>query len=263
LIEEIDRIDSTNRFLLDEPFGDAPGPPRVLCALDQTAGRGRRGRTGLAEPGRSLCFSLAIESYPARIDPSLSLAVGLAVAQTLLPLCDTVTLKWPNDLLRRGAKCGGVLVERRQTTGPGPIIERRVIGVGLNLLRPNDIGGRIEQPAEGLFDRPEDLPPRRDLLARIVDAVLAAEQRHRMEGFAPWAGIWPDFDGWIGRPVQVTDAGRLIATGEHRGVAADGSLLLVCNGQEHRITSGDVSLRESGADRNTEPARPVHGSPDK
>jgi BirA family biotin operon repressor/biotin-[acetyl-CoA-carboxylase] ligase len=263
LIEEVDRVDSTNRFLLDEPFGDAPGMPRVLCALEQTAGRGRRGRAWLAEPGRSLCFSLAIESYPARVDPSLSLAVGLTVAQTLSPICDAITLKWPNDLLRRGAKCGGILVERRQTTREGEVIERRVIGVGLNLLRPDDREGLIEQPAEGLFDRREDLPPRRDLLARLAQAMLAAEQRHRLEGFAPWARIWPDFDGWIGRLVQITDAGRLIAIGEHRGVAADGSLLLVCNGQEQRIASGDVSLRESGAGRDAEPARRLHGSAGK
>jgi len=256
-IEYLDRIDSTNQALLDAAFGEKPRAPRVLCAHEQTTGRGRRGRSWLAEPGRSLCFSVAIESGPARIDPSLGLAVGLAVAQTLAPLTDSIALKWPNDLLRHQAKCGGILIERRRSPGADELIERVVIGVGLNLLRPEDVQGLIGLPAAGVFDRPDDLPDRAHLLGKLARAILATEHRHRLEGFAPWVEAWRGFDAWIGRPVQVSDAVRLLAWGVHRGVAPDGSLLLESEGSERRIVAGDVSLRESRAPDPLAPALTV------
>jgi len=246
-IEYVDRIGSTNQALLDSDFGEVPRAPRVLCAHEQTAGRGRRGRNWLAEPGRSLCFSVAIESRPARVDPSLSLAVGVAVAQTLAPLTDSIGLKWPNDLLRREAKCGGILIERRGSPGADKLIERVVIGVGVNLLRPEDAQGLIDLPAAGVFDQSDDLPDRAHLLGELAEAIVASVHRHRIESFAPWVDAWRGFDAWIGRPVQVSDAGRLLAWGVHCGVASDGSLLLESEGSERRIVAGDVSLRESRA----------------
>jgi BirA family biotin operon repressor/biotin-[acetyl-CoA-carboxylase] ligase len=247
-IERVDRVDSTNRCLLDAPFGEVPSAPRVLCAREQTAGRGRRGRTWLAEPDRSLCFSLAIESPPARVDPSLSLLAGLVVAQTLAPLTDSIGLKWPNDLLRRQRKCGGILIERRRASRANEDIERLVIGVGLNLLRPEDREGLLDLPSEGLFDRLEDLPPATDLLETLAQALLAAAQQHREMGFEPWVEAWRQFDAWVGQPVQVRDEGRLLASGEHRGVGRDGSLLLACADGERRIVAGDVSLRKGATE---------------
>jgi BirA family biotin operon repressor/biotin-[acetyl-CoA-carboxylase] ligase len=245
-IDRVASVDSTNRRLLEAPFGALPQAPCVLWADEQTAGRGRRGRIWLAEPGRSLCFSVVIEARGLRADPSLSLAIGLALARSLAPVSDGLCLKWPNDLLRRGLKCGGILVERRRGGPPEQAIDRLVIGVGLNLLRPTDPEGQIGASAEGVFDRSEQIPDRAKLLEDLALALVAAEWRHRAEGFAPLVHEWRAFDAWIGRPVSVNDAGRLLAQGLHRGVGPDGALLLDCAGTLHRIIAGDVSLREDG-----------------
>ena len=255
-VQAVQATGSTNNDLLQRAREAAPVAPWLRCALEQTAGRGRLGRRWFAAPGSAFLFSVALPLVQATPPVGVTLAVGLALAERLqlqieglgvAPGADALQLKWPNDLLRRGAKCGGILIERRRAPGAKRLIERVVIGVGLNLLRPEDAQGLIGLPATGVFDRPDDLPDRAHLLERLAHAILATEQRHRLEGFAPWVEAWRGLDAWIGRPVQVSDAGRLLAWGVHRGVAPDGSLLLESEGSERRIVAGDVSLRESRA----------------
>ena len=111
--------------------------PRALVAERQTAGRGRLGRTWESTPGASLTFSLAWP-FAAGIDLSgLSLAVGVALAETLDPRPGAalrIGLKWPNDLwlvgsAEPGRKLGGVLIET-VARGAGRVA---VIGIGINL----------------------------------------------------------------------------------------------------------------------------------
>jgi len=117
---------STNADLLD-----AGGPEgQVLAAEEQTAGRGRAGRTWVSRPGASLTFSVLLR--PASVPPSargwLPLLTGVAVAAGVRSAAGVAaSLKWPNDVLVGDRKLAGILAEQ------SPDGDCVVIGVGLNV----------------------------------------------------------------------------------------------------------------------------------
>ena len=114
-IEEFEtfaEIESTNSYLLQQP---APSPGRVRVALtdNQTAGRGRHGRTWQSPPGSGLCLSMGytFARQPSNL-PALTLAIGLGVTEALSEVgVHGVLLKWPNDLMADDGKLGGILTE--------------------------------------------------------------------------------------------------------------------------------------------------------
>src|SRR5262245_37637101 len=124
-------VDSTQRvaFALATE-GAADGT--VVLASSQRAGRGRRGRAWLDEPGASLLFSILMRPrLRAARWPLLSLMTGVAVARALDRVAGLhPALKWPNDVLVNGRKIAGILLESRLTERP-----LVVIGVGINLFQ--------------------------------------------------------------------------------------------------------------------------------
>ena len=102
----------------------------VLLALEQSAGRGRRGAKWFAPPGEALTFSILLRpAAPKALWPRLALAAGLAVAEVVESFGPAAGIKWPNDVYAEGRKLGGILVEVPTVTPP-----RLIIGVGLNVL---------------------------------------------------------------------------------------------------------------------------------
>ena len=106
----------------------AAGAPegRIVLALEQTAGRGRRGAAWFADPGGSLALSIILRPTQAKgLWPRLALASGLAVAETLEFFGAATGIKWPNDVWIDGRKTAGILVE----AGP----DFAIVGIGLNV----------------------------------------------------------------------------------------------------------------------------------
>ncbi len=136
--------DSTNARARALAESGAPSGT-VVTAAEQSAGRGRQGRSWFAPPGSALLYSAVLRPLGAGERPLLPLAVPLAVAEaveSLAPLrCE---LKWPNDVWVEGRKIAGVLIEGQLGTpppAPGREAEEAgvgaggwaVIGVGLNV----------------------------------------------------------------------------------------------------------------------------------
>ncbi|NLD70388.1 MAG: biotin--[acetyl-CoA-carboxylase] ligase [Limnobacter sp.] len=253
-IETVDETGSTNRVLMEAPFGRAPAGPRLLAAARQTAGRGRRGRGWVMEPGRSVAFSLAIERTVAATSPppsGLPVAVGVAIAQALAPCAAGLRLKWPNDLQRDGRKLGGILVETRRGAGAQSPIERLVVGVGINLFVPRDPGATIGQPVTGLFDDedgPSDASAQpmvpETVIGLVAAAINAAARRVLVEGLAPFLAAWQRLDALDGQPVVVLDhAGVAVQQGIARGIDDSGALLVETSDGVCKLSSGEVSLR--------------------
>ncbi|APD11114.1 biotin--[acetyl-CoA-carboxylase] ligase [Pandoraea vervacti] len=150
-VEVVDATGSTNLDLLARLREDVSCAPIVRAAMHQTAGRGQRGRVWQSLPGDSLTFSLAyvMPGGPAEL-AGLSLATGVAVVEGLsdLPLSapQALGLKWPNDVLLRGGKLAGILIET-VPAGPGRI--GVVIGIGVNLRHAGDVATRIDSAAAG------------------------------------------------------------------------------------------------------------------
>lgn len=226
---------STNSVLLDRTGRDT----RVLFALEQTAGRGRRGRAWTARPGDSLTFSLR-HTFALRADAlsGLSLAVGVALADALCARGVTdIALKWPNDLMRADRKLGGVLIE---LSSPPAGDTTAVIGIGLNLAPP-PAGDYAHAPA-ALFP---DAPGREvwlDVGAALADALARMLPQFAAHGFAPFAERWNHYNLHAGRAVTVSGDGAQLS-GRCLGADHDGALRLDCDGRVERVLAGDVSLR--------------------
>jgi BirA family biotin operon repressor/biotin-[acetyl-CoA-carboxylase] ligase len=139
-----------------------PGQTRVRLAYEQTAGRGRRGRSWVAQPGDALLFSVGVQ-VPRGVDGlvGLSLAVGLAVYEALreLPVDRSkLSLKWPNDVLVDGAKVSGILIE---TAGGDAHATAVVVGIGINLRGAATLAARLKagdgtMPAAHMTAAPTD-----------------------------------------------------------------------------------------------------------
>jgi BirA family biotin operon repressor/biotin-[acetyl-CoA-carboxylase] ligase len=166
-----ERCTSTQRLLAE----DAP-EGAVAAADEQTAGRGRLGRTWTAPAGSSVLVSIALRPAvpPPRL-PELSLVAGRACAAAIAEVAGVkARLKHPNDVLLRGRKVAGVLAEAREG--------RVVLGVGINVSqREEELPPRPEAPATSLLletgrehDRSELLASLLDHLEREYDAWVAS-----------------------------------------------------------------------------------------
>lgn len=244
VVEVVDAIASTNSELMSR--GLTGREVTLLAAVHQFAGRGRQGRSFLSEPGDSLTFSVALErSRDERSPPltGLTLALGVAVAECVSRHVDGVGLKWPNDLLRAGRKCAGMLVETRSAGTR----DRVVIGLGVNLRVSDSIASRLDQPVGGLFDdAPEAMPARERLLGELARALIDAARGFFDRGFADTARRWTPFDVFEGREVTILEQGRVQCVGVADGLDSTGALRLLTPTGVVLIAAGDVSARALG-----------------
>lgn len=225
--------DSTSLWLARQPAPRA-GALHAVLAEHQRGGRGRQARRWESPLACNLYLSLA-----RRLNTGLAAAQGLSLmaAASLLRALEAlgargVQVKWPNDLLLAGRKCGGLLVEASgEAAGPLDVI----LGVGLNCGLPPAL-------AADWGDLRGALPAGtgRNALATAVLAGLARDLRQfEAEGLAPFLGVWRRHDVLAGRQVRVhTPQGEV--AGEAAGVDDSGALRLRTPQGERRILSGEV-----------------------
>ena len=177
--------------------------------------------------------------------PALGLAVGVAIARALEQWGATeVGLKWPNDLMWKGRKLAGILIEMAgESAGP----TRVVIGVGLNVRMPPQVRLALaEQQAALVADLTEmlrqRLPDRNRLVASVIEHLFAVLDVFAHRGFAAFAAEWRAHDALAQAAVKVV-SGNDSVTGIAQGVADDGALLVDVQGVQRRYISADVSLR--------------------
>jgi BirA family transcriptional regulator, biotin operon repressor / biotin---[acetyl-CoA-carboxylase] ligase len=204
--------DSTNERARDLAASGAPHGT-LVTADEQTAGRGRQGRTWTAPPGRALLLSLVLRVEQPALVP---LAAGVATAETV---GDHARIKWPNDVLVEGHKIAGILVEGRPQEG------WVVLGIGLNVaIRPDDFPPELRDSAGTLGREATELEPTLHRLLEALERWLEADQdtviaawraRDALEGRRiEWA------EG-AGKAVGIDDAGRLLVGTSSGTVALD------------------------------------------
>lgn len=242
-VVHLDSCTSTNTLLLERAAAGAASGT-VLISDEQTAGRGRRGRSWMSSPEHSLTFSLLWKFAGKPQLGGLSLAVGVAIARALEDLGGAgIGLKWPNDVWLFGRKLGGVLIEVLfDATHTGA-----VIGIGLNLRHDSAWRAAIDQPCAAL-EEAITVPLREELLAALLRRLAETLDLFALEGFPAIRNDWATRNALRDLPVRVESE-----NGEHvgvcEGVAADGALELrqAC-GAHLLITAGDVSLRLADAE---------------
>ena len=243
-IEVVDEIASTSTELLRRSQRKDIHAS-VLAAEWQSAGRGRRGRKWTAVAGGSLTFSLGWRfEQGAGFLAGLSLAVGVAVIRALeaagLP---GVELKWPNDLIHRHLKVGGILVELNgDALGPSTV----VVGVGLNVRLPASAKHDIDQPVSDLTavaGRGAAPIDRNRLLARLVAELASAFSAYAETGFPPFAAEWQRRHAYQGKQVKLLLPDGASVNGTVAGVDSAGALVLADGPRRARYLSGEISLR--------------------
>jgi len=251
--ERFGRVASTNDVVRDWL---ASGEEEICLALadEQTAGRGRNGRTWNAPPGAGLLLSLGLRPIwlPADRVWRLAAAVSLAMAEAAEDVArlpdGTIRLKWPNDLVivaeGSGAdapavrKLGGVLGE---TEGLGTSDPRVVIGIGLNADWratdfPPDLGVTMTSLRAASGDRPVD----RDALVKRFIERLEARVRDLHGGHFDAAG-WTGRQVTTGRRLDLTQPDGMIVTTTGAGVDAEtGALVISTLGLERSVLVGEI-----------------------
>jgi BirA family biotin operon repressor/biotin-[acetyl-CoA-carboxylase] ligase len=230
-VEVLPAVDSTNSELMRRAKAGRLDPV-LLVAEQQTAGRGRLGRTWHSGASGSLTFSLGLPLAPENWS-GLSLAVGVSVARSLHR---GLRLKWPNDIWLEDRKLAGILIE----TASFGASRLAVIGIGIN-VRARAGAGLSIAPACLQELLPELGAPA--VLLRIVPALVQALLLFEAQGFAPFLAEFNKRDLLRGRAVVLSDA----TSGEAAGVDGTGALLVHTSAGMKAITSAEVSVRPVGA----------------
>jgi BirA family biotin operon repressor/biotin-[acetyl-CoA-carboxylase] ligase len=228
----------------------AAGAPEgtLVVAEEQSGGIGRRGRLWHSAPGLGLWFSMVLRPrIPVESGGLLSAWAGLAVLETLgrdgvLP--GDTGLKWPNDVLVKGRKICGILIDASSSAGE---MTYAILGIGLNTGHseedfPEEIAGvatSLAMEAGGAPDRAEVLAGLLSDLERSYGLVSDPEGRRKLVERAGSASVL------TGKRVRVISEGGL-KTGRVKGIAPGGGLILGSGpcGADEVILSGDVKVLE-------------------
>lgn len=247
----VDVTGSTNDDLLEAGKQGAPHGTG-LAARAQTAGRGRRGHKWDSTVG-NLLLSIVLRPCvnPAKFS-GLAAVSGLAVLEALEKqgLANEIRLKWPNDLVARGRKLGGILVEAARDNEGKPFA---VCGIGVNVnYTPQEVsdGGLA---AIGLSDLNESVPTVNMLLDEVYHAVIDAvdawaERLNAMEEdggpLAPVHGEYVTHLNWIGEHVIArSPAGDELARGIFKTVDGFGRACIETEGGLRSFHFEEASLR--------------------
>jgi BirA family transcriptional regulator, biotin operon repressor / biotin---[acetyl-CoA-carboxylase] ligase len=181
----------------------AAGAPHgtLVTAREQTAGRGRWGRTWVGPPGRALLMSLVLRE----LDPLLPLRAGLAVADVA---GDAARVKWPNDVWVQGRKVAGILVEARPQSGWA------VLGIGVNVaVDVRALPEELHATAGTLGRAPEELEDALRELLRALERRLAEPAPASLAALRErdaLLGLAVAWDGGEGVGAGIDDAGSLL-----------------------------------------------------
>ena len=234
-------VGSTNSEMLD--LAKSNSVNRTLCFSEfQYAGRGRRGRKWVSPYGRNLALSIGFETErPISTVSGLSLVAGLAIADTLKSLgIFNVRLKWPNDLIVKGIKLAGILVELLEKENSRAV----VVGVGVNV----DISDREEKLIDQAITdvRSEGIKiSRTQLLCELVASVELEITRFLTVGFAPFLSRYESLLAYRDEYCYLLVGNRILCEGILLGVNMIGELRIRTKDGTKTFGAGEVSLRRS------------------
>ena len=236
-------IDSTNTECKRRAVAGAP-EGLVVIAEEQTAGRGRRGRSFQSPRGRGLYLSALLRP---RLEPA---AVTDMTAWVAVAVCDGIQaacgirprIKWTNDLVLNGKKLAGILTELG-LEGETNSLDYLIPGVGINVnQRPEDFAPELRDLATSRSMELGHPVRRAQLAAQVIlalDRMYAAFPQQKQEYLDKYRAdcLTP------GNQVQlITPASRQ----EARAIAIDDDFRLVVelpDGTRKALSAGEVSVR--------------------
>ncbi|MCO4054500.1 MAG: biotin--[acetyl-CoA-carboxylase] ligase [Bosea sp.] len=217
--------------------------PLWVVADSQSAGRGRHGR-GWSSPRGNLYATLALRGHcdPA-IAPELGFAAGLALHRAVGEAANLghpdLSIKWPNDLLLRGAKIAGLLLEGMHARGEFAVL----IGFGVNIASAPTT---TPYPASSLCPPSEHLELAAERALAMRQALFMALTRHWIgaealwrSGFVHLRAAWLDAAHGLGSQIMVRPPNEEVR-GVMLGIDDRGRLKVATEAGERRIDAGDL-----------------------
>jgi BirA family transcriptional regulator, biotin operon repressor / biotin---[acetyl-CoA-carboxylase] ligase len=233
------KIDSTNRVAMELGYAGQPEGTLVL-AEEQTAGRGRAGRSWHSERGTGLYFTLLLRPKlaPAQ-SPLLTMLAGLSAHAAIQGLTGlTPELKWPNDLLLNGKKVGGILTEMHAEPS---VVRFVIVGIGIN-VNQEKFPPELASIATSLRKESGKMNYRLELLVRLLMQFESDYNRFLREGPSFVVERFRSVSNFAnGRRVRV-ETGAESYVGTTAGLSPEGLLLVAKeNGPVLTVIAGDVS----------------------
>ncbi len=248
VVEYRETVGSTNDLAKEMARQGAPEGLLVL-AEQQTAGKGRLGRSWTTPPGAAIAMSLVLRpDLPPHAAPRITLGAAVAVTEAVREAAGVAAgIKWPNDVQVNGRKLCGILTEMEAEMDRVAFV---VLGIGLNVtLRREQMDPSFRETATSLAL--EGAPPVRR--AALVQAILARFEAVYDEllgdRFDRVLDRWRALSVTLGQAVRVLGLdGQPVLEGVAEEVDQEGALLVRDGaGQVHRVVSGEVSLRPAHA----------------
>lgn len=205
----------------------------VVRAQRQTAGRGRRGRQWVSEPGNLYCSLILVPSCPLAQISQLSFVMAVAVGQATLPFLagpEVLSYKWPNDLLLQGEKVAGILIETEGQTC--------IVGIGVNV---QSLPNQVAYPVTALNHHTKVILSQEDLLSGLLEQISYYYHVWQKEGFEPVRSQWMQRAYGLGKTMGIKTGAKEMS-GQFLGLSPLGELLLrESDGFLHKLMSAEIS----------------------
>lgn len=241
-LQVVDTVDSTNAALKRMAAEGAP-QGSVLIANEQSAGRGRMGRSFYSPPGTGIYMSLLLRPRTdAQRATLVTASAAVAVAEAIEQLAgEPARIKWVNDVLFHGRKVCGILTEASMDFETG-MIDYVVLGIGVNTAVPAEGFPPELQGIAGAAFGAQQVP---ELRCR-----LAAEILDRFMGYYACLGSRACYEAYksrsvvLGKDVQLISPGREPLSAQVLDIDEDFSLVVrTADGWLQRVNAGEISLR--------------------
>lgn len=234
IIQYYPKLDSTNTKAWELISKNTPNGT-VIITDNQLKGRGRQANKWISMPDKSLTFSIII--YPNALPGQInlySLIAGLAITDCLIDYNIQAKLKWPNDILIKEKKVGGILCESRISGG---VIKSLVIGIGLNVN-------------ENITELPEELRTKATSLMiesgiqyqlELLLANILNHLEHRIQNKEAAAQLidWEKRCAHLNQKVTFHSNNETV-NGVFKGLTLKGEAKILIDGKENIFPSGEV-----------------------
>ncbi|MBN2831593.1 MAG: biotin--[acetyl-CoA-carboxylase] ligase [Candidatus Omnitrophica bacterium] len=230
-----DSLSSTMDMATQLAFKKAP-EGTVILAETQTKGRGRMGRIWHSPKYKGLYFSLILRpKISLGKAPVITLLAGVSICEAIKDFtAQEAQIKWPNDILLRNKKLGGILTEIKAEVDEVNFI---IIGVGLNIN--NDKKSLIYGATSLRQEKDEELN-RLTLFQNILYRFEVNYLLFQKKGFSTVIEKWRQLSSTLGKRVKAYSHKEHIE-GEAVNIDSDGGLLIRCDsGLTQKVTAGDV-----------------------
>jgi BirA family biotin operon repressor/biotin-[acetyl-CoA-carboxylase] ligase len=235
----LDKINSTNNYAMEQVNNGGVTSGTAWFAMEQTAGKGQRGKQWISPPGENIMLTIALQpkDLPLSRQFMLSVTVALAAYDFFSKYAGEETcIKWSNDIYWRDRKAGGILIENVLR---GNIWQYAIIGMGININQAQF---------------PEDLPnpvSLRQITGKTWDAVTLAKDlctflQQRLQQLHP-AQYESLLEEYKSKLFRFQEPALYLQNGEYfqgiiRDVLPDGPLCLEKNGEILQLGFGEVTF---------------------